>query len=208
MEKFYDYAFSVEPRSLLLTLARSNVVEIEKIQFVREYIQNSIPLDVLYRDPESNSGQFSKNTLRLSFWLAWTKLCFDWLTPTNRNLIENASKPLVLLQVAVKIDWQKFLVKLWNILKLKSLKKQKLKRFKKNWKSSSTRITGIFPSYQISIISYCIDWDFYWVSILYCFEFISSFFASTIWAKFWSSNLVRLFSINIHVSITTNAARD
>ena len=67
MEKFYDYAFSVEPRSLLLTLARSNVVEIEKIQFVREYIQNSIPLDVLYRDPESNSGQFSKNTLRLSF---------------------------------------------------------------------------------------------------------------------------------------------
>ena len=40
----------------MLTLARSNIVEIEKIQFVREYIQNSIPLDVLYRDPESNSA--------------------------------------------------------------------------------------------------------------------------------------------------------
>ena len=65
MEKFYDFAFSVEPRSLLLTLARSNVVEIEKIQFVREYIQNSIPLDVLYRDPESNSGQFSKKYSQL-----------------------------------------------------------------------------------------------------------------------------------------------
>ena len=46
----------VEPRSLLLLLARANISELEKINFVRLYLQNSIPLDVLFRDPESNSS--------------------------------------------------------------------------------------------------------------------------------------------------------
>ena len=85
----------------MLTLARSNVVEIEKIQFVREYIQNSIPLDVLYRDPESNSGWFSKY-FEITLLFAFTKRSLD--RSTNEYCIENAFKPSVLLQVDEKID--------------------------------------------------------------------------------------------------------
>ena len=84
IERFSEIAFSVEPRSLLLTLARSNVVEIEKIQFVREYIQNSIPLDVLYRDPESNSGQFSKIILSSQLLIGFNKALF-WLADVRKS---------------------------------------------------------------------------------------------------------------------------
>ena len=69
------------------------------------------------------------------------KIQFHWMFFIA---IQSQTQRLVSQQVAVKIDWQKFLAKRWNILRLKSSKKLKLKRFKKNWKSSNTRTTGKF----------------------------------------------------------------